>query len=282
MTANLAARQTLADSLIAQFQGQLFIRPHKEKGAYTVDDSRRLLGLVDGTVEFSGVVEETDVMDTEAQSRSTRAIITDSREGTLTFNLRQIDRRNLALALSGDLEAWTQSSASSQTQTATNVVVGEGNASIYQLLDSSGDPARNVTVTGIEDDAGSPVSYTEGTDYYVNSEDGTVEFIQSPAGATANAVISFDIAAISSDAYRVGLLGNTEQYFNILLVNTNEQGPRWHYEFLKCRLNNDASINLVGVTSETMLPMAFRVLADVSEPIEALQLGSAQFREGWE
>lgn len=174
--------------------------------------------------------------------------------GTLTLDDINID--NLALFFFGTKSTLAQTSATSQTQTFTNVIQGYG----YALGQSGGVPTgvRNVTNVVV---TVSSATKTLGTDYTVDAARGIIYPVEGGGIADASTmVVVYDRAAVS----RTQVISGTTQLEGAMrYIATNPQGILMDYWFPYVRLGPNGDFALKSDEWQ-QLPLTVEILADTT------------------
>ena len=230
-------------------------------------DTFELLGDTDD-VTVEPTIEETERYTNEAGIRLLALTIVTQVDAEVNMTLVQLSDRNRALSLLGALENATQAAAVGKTKTITGV---DTNDKIYQL---DGDvDVDNVVIT----DGVAAVTYVEGTDYRVDRAGGFVQFIDLPAGADADAIITYDTVEIlaADERAKIGLANRTENRGTLIIRGTNEVGPRLMLTLHDVQLRPAGERSYISETDLDTIEVIGRVFRDENQPT-GLELGFEQ------
>jgi hypothetical protein len=169
-----------------------------------------------------------------------------------TLQFDSLSPRNLAKWFLGTSEVVTQASASGLTENFSAVEQG----AMYVLGVSETTPTghRNVTVSSVTDDAGTPTVFTVNDDYVVDDASGEIVVVEGGAISDGtNLVVTYDVAAATYD--RV-ISGNSEIAGALLFKSNNPTGPDRLYRmpYVKLRPNGD-----LPLISDTWISAEFNI-----------------------
>lgn len=250
----------LSNNLYSIPKAQILFKP-------TGSETFELLGDAD-EVTIEPTIEETERFTNEAGIRLLAITIVTQIDANLSMTLVQLSDRNRALSLLGELGAATQSVGAVVVK---NITAVKTDDKIYQL-----DGDVNVTITSITDGT-TLVSYVEGTDYRVDRAGGFVQFIDLPAGADADAIITYSRPEIlSSDKVaKIGIASKTENRGTLVIRGTNEVGPRVMVQLHDVQIRPDGERNYISETDLDTIEVVGRVFRDENQPT-GFELGFEQ------
>lgn len=96
-----------------------------------------------------------------------------SKKMTVSMDLTEIDKYNLAFALNGSVNVAGSPGTVTDEELPVGIVVGDQ----YMLGSDTGIPHQTITTLVITDDAGTPVTLVNGTDYTFDATTGMVTFL---------------------------------------------------------------------------------------------------------
>jgi len=241
-------------------KAQILFRPEGQ-------ETFELLGDTD-EVTLATNVEETERYTNEAGIRLLALTVVTQVDAELGLTLVQLTDRNRALSLLGLLQSAEQTAFTAKEKTITGV---DTSNKVYQL-----DGDFDVTVTGITD-GGGLIDYVEGVDYRVDRAGGWVNFTSTPAGADADAIITYDGAEVltSDERALVGIASRTENRGTVIIRGTNEVGPRVQLTLHDVQLRPDGERNYVSETDFDTIEVIGRVFRDETKS-SGLELGFEQ------
>lgn len=172
---------------------------------------------------------------------------------TGTLNLDDINNENLALFFLGSQSVITQTSATSQTETFSNVVQGYS----YKLGLTTSNPTgvrsiSNVVITG----------KTQGTDYTYDATRGYITIVEGGTIADGSSVtVTYDRAAKSRKQF---ISGSTQIEGAIWFESFNPVGQVNDFLMPYVRLGPNGDFNLLSEDSWQQLPLTAEILTDTA------------------
>lgn len=250
----------LSNDLYSIPKAQLLFRPQGQETFELLGDSDEV------TIETA--VEETERFTNEAGIRLLAITIVTQVDATVNMTLVQLSDRNRALSLLGELDAAIQTLDATVVKNISDVLT---NDAIYQL-----DGDFDVTITSITDGAGTE-TYIEGTHYRVDRAGGFVQFIDKPAGADDDAIITYSRPEVvaADERAKIGIASRTENRGTLIIRGTNEVGPRLMVTLHDVQLRADGSRNYISETDVDSIAIVGRVFRDENQP-SGFELGQEQ------
>ena len=252
--------QPLSDELYSIPKAQILFKP---QGSETYE----LLGDSD-EVTLEPTVEETERYTNEAGIRKLAKTIITQVDAEFNMTLVQLSDRNRALSLLGLLEAATQVANAAAVL---NITAVETDGDIYKL-----DGAVDVTIVSVTDGIAAE-TYIEGTHYKIDQAAGFIQFIDKPAGADADAVVTYGYPDIIVGDERavIPIASNTDIRGTLIVRGTNEVGPRLMLTLHDVQLRPSGARNYISETDLDNIQVTGRVFTDETQP-SGYELGFEQ------
>lgn len=149
---------------------------------------------------------------------------------------------NLADFFLGESSTVSQSSATSTDEDFLAVEPGY----IYQIGVTNATPTgvKSVTVTNVEDDAGTPNVFTVNTDYIIDSDRGTIQIVEGGGIASGtNLTVTYTAAA---STYTQVISGRTQVEGALMFKAANAVGKDIDYRMPYAKLRPEGDLALVG------------------------------------
>lgn len=185
-------------------------------------------------------------------ARGNYRAMTTGRSGDVTITFDEFSNDNMAWAVLGDMQ---------------KVVAGTNTGFVAPTGLKVGDnillPHRDVTVTGIVDSAGSPVTIPT-SKYTVDGKAGLVAIVASLAAYTQPAKVTYTY----TDQNVVGAfnLGTTEAFVRFDGLNT-DNGERCIVDVFRCRLSPTKQIDFINNDDFADFELTGSMLADSDRPL---------------
>jgi len=212
---------------------------------------------VGNATEFNVTIEreELDHQSSRSGLRVTDKTITLSADMSVSFTLDEINDQNLALFFSGETADHTNPSLSAQTNVTltTSVVLGRW----YDLVDSNGERLYDVKEANLTvEEAGTPTTLTEGTDYDLDTEMGRIFIKTTATGISAGDALRFsysaDATAKDVQEVRGQTEGNVVVAMKFIAENPANSNKKSEFTFHKVTLGAEGDLALIGDEWMTM------------------------------
>jgi hypothetical protein len=206
-----------------------------------VPGARRYLGNTTD-FSFSSEIEKLEHFDSDHGIKEKDDSITTQTKMSGTVVTDNINKENLALLLLGSASIISQSSGTGLIESIAAIQFGT-----YQLgANDTTRPTgyRNISTVVVKNASGGPTTYVAGTDYVVDTEMGTVRFIEGGTIAEGNpAYITYNVAASTREQI---ISGNTSIDGALWFKSFNARGPQHDYFLPYVSLSPDGDFNLKG------------------------------------
>ena len=175
------------------------------------------------------------------------------------MTLTQLSGFNRALAILGLLEFQTQAAVVGVVKNISNVNTANG---VY-FLDGDSDVTNVVITDGIAAE-----TYVEDTHYILDAKTGMVQFIDQPAGADADVVITYDTTEVlaADEVAEIGIANNTDNRGTLYIRGTNEVGPRSLVVLHDVQLRPDGEREYISEEDFVSVEIVGRVFRDDTQP----------------
>lgn len=206
--------------------------------------------------------------DTAVAVKSDEAVIRVDRSGTL--QLRDISPDNMALFLVGSKSVHSQTAASGETE---NITVNTGG--IYNIGETAANPAgaRNLSNVSVTDQSGTP-SYTEGTDYEVDTDNGMIQILASGSISDGDTItVTYDAAGVDWDLVKSG--SEAKKTAKVMFISKNRKGDQANYIMPEVELAPDGEFNLQSTEDWATMGFAMTILEPDNQ--EAIYMNGAPY-----
>lgn len=189
------------------------------------------------SLTYSPSVETLEHFSSMAGVREKDAEVATTVAATVAMTLDEMTVRNIAIAMLGSEEVFTQAAATGEVSIFEGVEVGG-----QYLL--KGGSVSNVAIT---DGATTPVSYVAGTHYTVDADAGVVTVTAIPSGADTNLEVTYDVASVAAGTRKaVNLLQDTNQEYSLVSIGRNDVGKRYRIEVGRIKITPTGSLGLIS------------------------------------
>lgn len=240
----------LSNDLYSIPKAQILFKPEGQENFELLGDSDEV------TIAIN--VEETERYTNEAGIRLLAKTIVTQVDAELSLTLVQLSDRNRALSLLGEL---TNEAQAADAAAVVNIADVETDDKIYQL-----DHFNITSITSVTDGIAAE-NYVEGTHYRVDLSGGFIQFIDKPAGADDDVVVTYVAPEVlaADEVRKIGIASKTENRGTLIIRGTNEVGPRSLVQLHDVQLRPDGERNYVSETDLDTIEVIGRVFRDENQ-----------------
>lgn len=212
---------------------------------------------VGNCTEFN-VSQETETLEHNSSRQGLQVVdkeVTLSQQMNIAFTLDEINDQNLALFMSGEAASHTNAAIAGFSNVVLSAAVALGRW--YDLVNATGERAYDVDASDLTlEEAGTPTTLVEGTDYTLDSKMGRVFILSTAtniaAGETLRATLTAAAGAQPVEEVRGLTQGNLIVAVKFIAENPANNNKQREFQFHKVTLVAEGDLSLIGDEFQTM------------------------------